>query len=290
MPASATSGTDGAVDRHAPWLLLFALVACEPDTLSREQMPPEPPVMETPDAGMTVVMPPPPPPMDPPDAGEPVIPPAREPVYINTGDTLYSYDPETDRATVIGAFRSNQGAITGMVDIAIDLSGRMYGGTTEQEIFRIDPDTARATHLARYDDILHGLTFLSDGRLVVAGRRVTIVDPLTGRTEEELVGEGVYETSGDIIGLPDGKLYWSVRGGRGEPDLLVRIDPRTSRTEELGATGVEAIYGLGFADSVLYGFLRDGARVALDQRNGRALSEEPLEGRWYGATTNPVLW
>jgi hypothetical protein len=268
--------------------------ACDSDQLSQRPEPPPappapPPPPPPPDAGIADMGMPEPVDAGVPDAGE-EIPTASESVYINTGEMLYAYDPSTGNATRRGAFRSNQGDITGMVDIAIDLGGRMYGGTTERQIWRIDPETGWCTFLATYSDILHGLTFLSDGRLVVAGHSVTIVDPLTGRTIETLVEEGEYETSGDIIGLPDGYLYWSVRGGQGNPDDLVRIDPRTGTTRVLGNTGATAIYGLGFADNVLYGFLRDGVLVRLNQNNGQATSEGTLDGRWYGATTNPVLW
>ena len=274
-------------------LVAISGVACESDQISRGEDPPvmqmEMPNPPPPDAGVAVTVPP-----DagmvitePPDAGVPV---ASEPVYLNTGETLYAFDPSTGRASSRGNFASDRGEVTGMVDIAIDLQGHMYGGTTERELFQIDPTNAHCTLLASYSDILHGLTFLSDGRLVVAGHAVAIVDPETGRTLDTLVPEGEYETSGDIIGLPDGKLYWSVRGERDQPDDIVRIDPQTKRTEVLGSTGVVAIYGLGYADQVLYGFLRDGERVELDQRSGRAIDERPLSGRWYGATTNPVLW
>jgi hypothetical protein len=225
---------------------------------------------------------------EPPDAGE--VEPAREAIYIHTGDTLYSWDPADNAKTAIGTFHTRDREVTNVVDIAIDLDGTMFGGTTEREIFRIDPETALCTYLSTYDDILHGLTFLSDGRLVVAGRRVAIVDPMSARVLDELVGEGRFETSGDIIGLPDGKLYWTVRGARDEGDQLVRIDPANGNASLLGGGPVAGLYGLGFAYGELYGFSRDGVVVELNQRTGDVLDTRTLEGRWYGATTNPVLW
>lgn len=279
--------------------LAAGLAGCDDDTLTRRVDPPDSgvhpdapapdapaPDAEEPDAGFedsgapdALVAP---------DAAEPE--PATEPVYINTGDSLYSYDPNTNRATAIGSFRQGNEPITGMVDIAIDLSGRMYGGTTERELFRIDPTDATCRFIATHDDLLHGLTFVSDGRLVVAGRRVSTVDPRTGARIEELVPEGVYETSGDIIGLPDGKLYWSVRGDAREGDGLVQIDPDTGDTRYQGQGAVPAIYGLGYAYGVLYGFGRDGVAVTIDRNSGQVVDEKVLDGRWYGATTNPVLW
>lgn len=264
--------------------------ACDEDALFRQPDPPN-----TPDASETEA--PLPPPVDAGatiDAGPsvPLVEPATEPVYIHTGDTLYSYDPSSNRAGVIGMFRSGSRAITSMVDIAIDLGGRMYGGTREQEIFLIDPETARCTFLSGYADKLHGLTFLPDGRLVVAGDRVSIMDPWTGDMLLELVPMGTYATSGDIIGLPDGQLYWTVRRDwdQNEGDGLVRIDPRTGTTTWLGDGSVNRIFGLGYAANILYGFSSNGVAVVLDRQSGSVMEAQRLDGRWWGATTNPVLW
>lgn len=224
-----------------------------------------------------------------PDAAEP--PPAREPIYIHTGDTLYSYDPETHIADPIGMFRSASGPITDMADIAIDLDGRMFGGTVEQVVYAIDPSTGFCRRRFEFDDRLNGLTFLSDGTLVVAGERVSLIDPGSGRMIREMVGAERYETSGDIVGLPDGKLYWTVRGERnGNGDRVIRIDPETGRAEELGVTNVQRIYGLGYADGILYGFSSDGVVVHIDATTGVVIRERSLSARWWGATTNPVLW
>jgi hypothetical protein len=277
-------------------LSILGLAGCDEDMLGREPPKPDAMIIEYPDAELTypdaevVVVDGGVPDVGVPDAGED-IPVADDPVYINTGPELFTYAPGTGSATRIGRFLDNRGEALSMVDIAIDLSGRMFGGSNDKRIYRVDPNTAACTLLATYDDILHGMTFLSDGRLVVAGERVTTVDPQTGRTLDELVPEGEFVTSGDIIGLPDGKLYWSVRGeAREDPDLMVRIDPRTRRTEVLGSTNVQGIFGLGYADDVLYGFLRGGERVDLDQDDGHAIRTVRLSGEWYGATTNPVLW
>lgn len=261
--------------------LALILAACEDDALNR--LPEEPPA---PDAG--VAPPPPDAGFTEPDAG---IAPAREAIYVNTGDTLFSYDQSTNLATPIGAFMSDRGPVTDMADIAIDLEGRMFGGSVTQEVWQIDPATARCTLRFAFDDRLNGLTFLADGTLVVAGDRVSLVEPTSGRVIRELVGIDQYQTSGDIVGLPDGMLYWTVRGGQNEmSDLVVRLDPNTGRATELGLAGVERIYGLGYAESVLYGFSRDGVVVRLDPRNGEVMRQQSLSQRWWGATTNPVRW
>lgn len=224
------------------------------------------------------------------DAAEP--PPAAESVYIQTGTTLYTYDPMTNTAAAVGNFMTADGPIERMVDIAIDLQGRMFGGTSDKKIFSIDPETAFCRYRFDFDDILHGLTFLADGRLVVAGERVSIIDPNQGTVLLEMVGAQNFQTSGDIVGLPDGKLYWTVRNtaNREDGDGVVRIDPNTGRAEWISAASVTKIYGLGFAGNSLYGFSDEGVVVEIDPSNGRVLSRKPLQGRWWGATTNPVLW
>lgn len=229
-----------------------------------------------------------------PDAGFP--PPAEEPVYIHTGDSLFSYDPDTNATELIGVFRDRNGPLERqMVDIAIDLEGRMYGGTRHpmgepmgNEIYLIDPATGFCTLRFTFDDVLNGMTFLDDGRLVVAGERVSVVDPTNGQLLVEFPAAQAFETSGDIVGLPDGNLYWTVRGA--EADEVVRIDPASGRTTNLGAVRLRAIFGLGYADNQLFGFSSSGNVVVIDPSNGRVLNQRTLEGRWFGATTNPVRW
>jgi outer membrane protein assembly factor BamB len=223
-----------------------------------------------------------------PDAAEP--PPAPEPIYVHTGETLYSYDPARNVASPIANFHSSSGPITDMVDIAIDLDGRMYGGTVAKEVFTIDPETGLCRKRFDFADRLHGLTFLSDGTLVVAGERVSLVDATSGRVIREIVGLEGLQTSGDIVGLPDGKLYWTVRGSNESGDRVTRIDPQTGAVRELGETGVERLYGLAYAEGVLYGFSSDGLVVNISPTSGDVMSQRTLDARWWGATTNPVLW
>ena len=215
--------------------------------------------------------------VDPPDDTAPV---ATESVYLNTADTLYSYDPITNVATRIGTF----GVSEDITDIAIDLNGSMYG-CSFSTLYSINPVTARAARIAAVADDLVGLTFVSDGRLVGAGGLVSFVDTGTGRLTT-LVSSGQYTTSGDIIGLPDGQLYWTVQGG----DQLIRIDPNSGDTTRMGNINVSSIFALGYANGDLYGFTSAGRRVVIDETNGRATDNDALGGVWWGATTNPVLW
>ncbi|MFO0727489.1 MAG: hypothetical protein U1E65_27175 [Myxococcota bacterium] len=272
--------------------LVLAFTACDRDALTRQMDPPDAGEVETPDAG--------PPDLGVPDAGTPDlgtpdsgIEQAHDPLYVHTGSTLYSFDLDTNQATVIGDFHTNDGPVTDLSDIAIDSDGRMFGGSVSKKIYVVHPDTAELDERYSFNDRINGLTFLPSGHLVIAGDDVTEIDADTGRTVKVLVHGSNYQTSGDIIGLPDGQLYWTVRGtGGNNPsgDLLIRIDPSDGSTQRLGACGVERIYGLGYANDTLVGFASDGTVVHLDPRNGRSSSVLMMSERWWGATTNPVTW
>lgn len=216
------------------------------------------------------------------DSGGPPV--ASESVYLNSASTLYAFDPTTQTATVIGTFRSDRGAVTDMTDIAISLDGHLYGGSFTQ-LYEIDPTNARCVEKFALSDSGTGMTFLSDGRLVIAGAGVNVYDVSTG-ARETLVAAGRYSTSGDIIGLPDGFLYWTVQGG----DQLVKINPSTGSAAVVGDLGVSGIYGLGYADGVTYGFTSGNKVIEIDETRGSVTATHSLSGTWWGATTNPVLW
>lgn len=211
--------------------------------------------------------------------------PATESIYINTADDLYSFEPTTGVATRIGTFREGGGTISGgMTDIAISLDGIMYGVSFDA-LYKIDPTNAECTYVASVADSLTGLAFVSDGRLVGAGSAVSVVDTRTGRLTT-IVPAGEYQTSGDIIGLPDGNLYWTVTGG----DDLVRVDPTTGDTRRIGSVGQYGIYGLGYANGDLYGFASGNVMLVIDPATARGGADQTLRGSWWGAATNPVLW
>ena len=226
------------------------------------------------------------------DTGEEVVIDTSDPevasasVYINSGSTLYSYDPATNTATTIGVFKDGGVTVSDMTDIAIDLSGHMYG-IAYTELYQITPATAEATHLGSIRDNCNALTFVSDGTLVAAGDSgVITIDTTTLRTNQ--IGGQSYTSSGDIIGLPDGMLYWTVQGGAS--DNIVQVNPSSGQATLLGSIGTSGVYALGYADGALYGFTSANKVIVIDSTNGRTTSTQNLSGTWWGATTNPVLW
>jgi hypothetical protein len=81
-------------------------------------------------------------------------------------------------------------------------------------------------------------------------------------------------------------LYWTVTGG----DDLIQVDPNSGETRRRGSVRVTGVFGLGYADGELLGFTSAGRVIVMDPASGRASDDTALSGRWWGATTNPVLW
>ena len=173
-------------------------------------------------------------------------------------------------------------------DIAIDLSGHMYGGTGEV-LYLINPSTAKVQRICDLPIRTTALTFTDDGQLVVGTENtILFLDVLTCETET-LLANAFHETSGDIVGLPDGFLYWTVWGETS--DLLVRIDPNSGEEHVVGPVGYSQLFGLGYSNGQLYGFNSEGQVLRMSPHEGQALMTAQCEDlAWWGAATNPVVW
>lgn len=238
------------------------------DTGTEEPVPPEPE-----DTGVSL------------DTGESNIETPDEPVYLHTDSTLYAWDPLDGQLQLIGDFWMTGAELSdGITDIAIDGLGRFYGVGSET-LYGINGHTAEVWEIAGLAFPMFGLTCTSDGRLVGGGDGLYEVDVVTGEVTT-LVPEGRFETSGDLVGLPDGLLYWAVREG----DDLVVVDPTSGATSTRGEIGVERIFGLGYAHGALYGFTDAGIVLEINASTGAVISSHSLPGTWWGATTNPVVW
>jgi hypothetical protein len=269
--------------------VLAALLACSEYSV---KPPPAEPVDTVDHTGVVDSTPPPPehtgttePPPE--HTGEPTEPPAEAPVYANTTDELFEIDPLTGARTSVGTFSYGGQPVDGMVDIAIDLAGRMYGGTFDA-LYRIDPTDATLTKVCDTDLEPYALAFTSDG-VLFAGAGTDIVEVNLGNcARSALTTTTTYTTSGDLVGLPDGWLYWTVRGSG--DDELVRVDPDDGRTQWVGRIDAARLFGLGYDDGVLFGFSADGAIVGIDPANASTTPMVSDGTSWWGATTNPVQW
>ncbi len=214
------------------------------------------------------------------------IPQADCPMYANTSSRLYCV--RDNAPELVGAFQYNGGSFSLVTDIAISLGGRIYA-ISPSALYLVNPTNASLS-LVRSLDIseANALTVLSDGRLVVAGRGVAILD-LDKNQSYTIASTSTYSSSGDIVGLPDKKLYWSVKTASG--DKLVVVDAFAGTTRELGVIGQPSVLGLAYASGVLYGFSEGGKIFTIDQQSGSAVSVIKTDStRWWGATTNPVKW
>ena len=223
-----------------------------------------------------------------PDGSCPV---ATDPIYVNDASHLYTWNATTNQLTTLGAFNAGGVSVDAMTDIAIDQNGVMMGVAQDDGLYVIDPNDAKCTLVAQLDATAsgsNGLTFLPDGTLVASGGGVWELDKNTGRVTRTLVGPGRYDTSGDIIGLPDGKLYWSVRGS-GDDDL-VRLDPATGATTVVGDLGTSNVFGLAYENGKLYGYTDGGKVSTVDPSTASVSQTRTLSRTWWGATTNPVTW
>ncbi len=221
---------------------------------------------------------------DPMDTGEVAL----GAVYANTSDTLYEVNPATGETTEVGQFHDGSEIVEYFVDIAIDLAGHMYGGTFDA-LYRIDPETAAVTKVCDIDVNMMALTFTSMGELIAGGDDIITRIDLGSCTTEDLVANSPYTTSGDLVGLPDGYLYWTVFGD-GDGDELVRVDPNTGGAAWMGTIGYEKLFGLGYHAGELYGFSSEGSIVEISPSNAGGDLVCVANQGWWGATTNPVVW
>ena len=216
-------------------------------------------------------------------------PPAEAPVYAHDPNTLFEVKPGSGERVPLGEFSiDGQPVGDSFIDIAIDLDGNMFGATF-LALYQINPTNAVAKKLCDVDLDMVAMTFSSDGELFVGGSDgIQIVNVVNCRATPLAVGGG-YQTSGDLVGLPDGYLYWTVRGS--SRDELVRVDPLSGQTTWIGSIGFSQIFGLGYDDGVLYGFNSYGETISIDPRTAAASSlVSDGDISWYGATTNPVQW
>ena len=111
------------------------------------------------------------------------------------------------------------------------------------------------------------LTFTSDGELIIGVDRALYTFDVVDCSLSILISNSEYETSGDIVGLPDGYLYWSVRGDGS--DQLIKVNPRTGYEVQVGSIG-EATIRDGYANEKP-GFSGTGV-IEIDPHTGWVLS------------------
>jgi hypothetical protein len=237
-------------------------------------------------------------------------------VYAHSGQELYRIDTTDLEVILQGPFGAAVGAQS-ITDIAIDKDDRMLGITLDA-IFEIDEETGTATHLADFTDV-DGFTSLSfvpvdpanpDSAedLIAANDQGAVyrIDPETG--DAEMIGSyGMHQgeiirSSGDIVSVRGFGTLATVTVGLplDAPDYLAWIDTETWQATLIGTvgTGYDKIFGLGFWQGEVYGFVDDGATagtgslITIDTTTGTSQHVDTRLFRWYGAgvtTDAPIV-
>jgi outer membrane protein assembly factor BamB len=214
-------------------------------------------------------------------------PPAKAPVYANTSSELFEVDPGFDLLELVGGFSLDGQAVEHFVDLAVDLDGRMYGGTYDS-LYEIGPTNAELRFHCATQANMTAMTFGADGVLYVGGGSTIVALDLADCSSELVLESADYETSGDLVGSPDGALYWTVKGENG--DELVRFDPATGDVEWLQVLIAERLYGVGYDDGELLGFSSFGKIVSVPLDGGESTVIANSAEAWWGAATNPLEW
>lgn len=162
-----------------------------------------------------------------------------------------------------GAERLADGLVIGPEDVAVDGQGRIYGGTEDGKIVRLQADGSGLETVAETGGRPLGLHFDGDGRLIVADAvkgllRLTVDGDAEGDIEVlSTENDGVpFAFTDDLDVASDGSIYFSDASYRfghhnylydlleAKPyGRLLRFDPSTGETETL-------LDGLYFANGI----------------------------------------
>ena len=223
-------------------------------------------------------------------------------VYAHSGQTLYLMNATTLSTTTIGTMTGL--GTQSMTDIAIDKNDRMLGVTLDK-LYEIDSTTGTATLIKQLSGTGNAtsLSFVPDPAdpansdilvTVDSFGEVFRIDPVTGDTtsigDYGTVALGKVRSSGDLFGVRGLGIFATVDIGDGmspSNDYLARIDPVTWAATPIGTgTGFDKIFGVGFWDGKIYGFVdlgTGGKMIQIDITTGVGTELSSSSVRWFGA-------
>jgi hypothetical protein len=228
-------------------------------------------------------------------------------VYGESADTLYRLDPNTKAVTVVGKFDG----CTGVLDIALDASSKMYA-TTVDTLWTIDTATAKCTKIASATTYPNSLSFVPRGTLDpnaealvgYEGGNYVRLDTTTGSKTSigKLDTTGKLVSSGDIVSVKGGATYLTVKALTGackSSDCLIEVNPATgAMVKDWGSVQHNDVFGLAFWAGSVYGFDKTGHLFEVTFKNGVLSTSDlsipmaPAGLSFYGAgstTSAPVV-
>jgi hypothetical protein len=240
------------------------------------------------------------------------LPPNASRVYAHSGSTLYRLDATSLQAVQIGTMAGL--GTQSLTDLAIDKDDHMVGITLDK-LYAIDATTGAATLIKDLSQSASGFTSLSfvpsptdpaADILVSANDQGDVfqIDTTTGTATKigsyGTTGAGKVISSGDLIGVRGFGIYATVDVGTAPTDYLARIDPTNNwKATPLGTgTAYNNIFGLGFWDGKIYGFVDGGASsgtgkiIQIDENTGASTDLMSSSVRWFGAgvaTDAPII-
>ncbi len=228
-------------------------------------------------------------------------------VYAHSGLMLYRLNNLTLSATPIGPMTGlDQGQ--NLLDLAVNKDDELFG-ITRDKLYTLSATTGAATLVKDLSADSRGFTSLSFApevftdpnsadvlvtandqgdvfKIDVAGAQATTTQ--IGSYGTDTV-KGKVVSSGDLIAVRGFGIYATVDVGSETMDYLARIDPVTWKATLIGPTGFDKIFGLGFWNGKIYGFVDDGFDagtgdvIEINATTGAGLSLGSADIRWFGA-------
>jgi hypothetical protein len=196
------------------------------------------------------------------------------------GSKLYRLDLNTGKTTLVGP------TVPDLADIAPLNSNALVGvqmGATPQ-LVRIDPRNGRSIVVGKMAADICGLASYQGKVYAVGGTHLYAVDSDTGATHD--VGAwGVNQqgSGSDIAISAEGKTYTVVQDAGGKHSLA-EVDLQSGAAREIGPIGSFKIFGMDFADGILFGVTDTGELVRIDTATGAGTLVAVTEprGKWTG--------
>lgn len=231
------------------------------------------------------------------DGGAPPPPPGGTPVeqdriYVNSPDTLYTFDPVAFVLAPVGPFVLEDGSAASVTDIAVDRFGLLYA-VSLGTLYVCDPHTvvctpqgfssANSAGFAEFGALAddHDVLVLVEGSTIV---HVHIFDDGI-ETEVAATIDG-YSSSGDVIALLGHEMLLSSPSPDGGGDVLIPFDAETGAVVG-GAVRLPPLsYGLAQFHNDVWVFT-DLGQIFFIELGGEAVEVGRAEVPLWGAAAHP---